>query len=135
MKGFACLCAALAVGATSAPVGFIQHHKLRASVLREVNGTGITPVPAEPAWANFKETTFKVSGAGDPDFNGCYEFQWSQTDPPSVMYIKGESSKAFLTFGPAHQCSVAAEETGGDMWGVCDPGRIGWFLSKLKCIQ
>merc|ERR1719421_2510590 len=49
--------------------------------------------------------------------------------------------RAFLTFGPAHQCAVEAEaaghhnETGSAYWTECPPENIGWFLSKVKCIS
>jgi len=138
----ALLSARVVLRAAAAPHVRAAQLQQRLGVAANVS-SGVKPVPAVPGWGDHEKTTFWVTGAGDPELNGCYAYVFSQSNPPSLMYAKQSTHEAFLSFGPAHQCSVEAWEAGashtdkGDTryWTMCDPGRIGWFLSKLKCIE
>jgi len=73
-----------------------------------------------PSW-DYKTATFLVSGAGDPEINGCFVFSKFSGSAFSMSYVSTKNPDVYMHYAKWRYCSQ----------GACR--HTGWFLTRDIC--
>jgi hypothetical protein len=81
--------------------------------------------PATPSWGDHASATFKVEGAGDALYDGCYVFsRFDSSDAFSLAYVNSENPNVYLHFSQWRGCGALVPSN-------CRHN--GWWLSQMMC--
>lgn len=81
--------------------------------------------PGTPSWSDHTATTFKVEGAGDALYDGCYVFsRFDSSDAFSMAYVNSGNPNVYLHFSQWRGCGALVPKN-------CRHN--GWWFSQMMC--